>query len=160
MTKLESSLSEAQRARVRLEKLSWLLDDAIRIPGTQIKIGLDSIVGLVPGVGDIAGLFLGAGIVYQGIRLDAPRQLIAKMLGNLAADALGGLVPVLGDLFDFAFKSNRRNAALLIAHLDALEPRAQALEPRNRVLGLLVLVALIGGSMAAIISVWRILLTA
>ncbi len=145
---------------MRLEKLSWLLDDAVRIPGTQIRIGLDSIVGLVPGVGDIAGLFLGVGIVYQGIRLDAPRQLIAKMMGNLAADTLCGLVPVLGDLCDFAFKANLRNAALLIAHLDTLEPRAQALEPRYRMLGVLVLIALIGGSMAAIFWAWRILLAA
>lgn len=123
MPEITAPPTEAQLARARLQKLAWLLDDAVRIPGTGLRVGLDSIIGLVPAVGDVIGLVMGAGLLYQGVRLDVPRPLLMKMIGNAGADALGGLLPFVGDLFDFAFKSNRRNAQLLIEHLDSLEPR-------------------------------------
>lgn len=104
-----------------MEKLAWLLDGAIPVPGTKFRFGLDSIIGLIPGVGDAIGLLLGAGILYESVRIGVPRALLGKMIGNAALDTLGGLVPGLGDLFDFAFRSNARNARLLMQHLDALD---------------------------------------
>ena len=115
--------TRARVSRARMEKLAWLLDGFVRVPGTNFRFGLDSIIGLVPGVGDVVGLLLGATILYESVRAGAPRALLVRMLGNAATDALGGLVPVVGDLFDFAFKSNQRNARLLLEHLDRLEAR-------------------------------------
>jgi hypothetical protein len=112
--------SRARVSRARIEKLAWLLDGALRVPGTKFRFGLDSIIGLIPGVGDVVGLLLGAAILYEGVRVGAPRPLIARMLGNSLADALGGLVPGIGDLLDFAFKSNKLNAKLLSEHLDGV----------------------------------------
>tara|TARA_R110000787_G_scaffold12074_39_gene39383 strand:+ start:1030 stop:1521 length:492 start_codon:yes stop_codon:yes gene_type:complete len=150
--------TERQRARARLDKLSWLLDDSVRIPGTNFRLGLDSIIGLIPGLGDVIGLVLGAGIVYQGVRLDAPRPLIVKMLGNAAADAIGGLLPFVGDLFDFAFKSNRRNAKLLIEHLDSLEPKASGPAAKNRVKAIAIVVVFLGLGLGLLWLVWSAIL--
>lgn len=115
--------TRARVTRARIEKLAWLLDGVIRVPGTRFRFGLDSIIGLVPGVGDVVGLLLGAAILYESVRAGAPRTLLVRMVGNSAADALGGLIPGVGDLFDFAFKSNQRNARLLMEHLDRIEAR-------------------------------------
>lgn len=123
-------LARTRTARARIEKLAWLLDGAIRVPGTKFRFGLDSIIGLVPGIGDLIGLLLGAGILYESVKVGAPRPLIMKMLGNGLADALGGLIPGVGDVFDFAFRANARNAKLLIEHLDGIE--AQAAPPPAR----------------------------
>lgn len=114
-------LARTRLARARMEKLAWLLDGAIRVPGTRFRFGLDSVIGLIPGIGDVIGLLLGAGILYESLRVGAPRPLIMKMLGNAVADAVGGLIPGVGDVFDFAFRANKRNAALLMEHLDGLE---------------------------------------
>lgn len=125
-----------------MEKLAWLLDGAVRVPGTRFRFGLDSVIGLIPGIGDVIGLLLGAGILYESFRVGAPRPLILKMLGNAVADAVGGLIPGVGDVFDFAFRANKRNAALLVAHLDDLEARSAPPPVRgSRIVGV-VLVAL------------------
>ncbi|MCC2658854.1 MAG: hypothetical protein K0Q76_3962 [Panacagrimonas sp.] len=114
-----------------MEKMAWLLDGMLRVPGTRFRFGLDSIIGLVPGVGDVVGLLLGATILYESVRAGAPRALLVRMVGNAAADALGGLIPGIGDLFDFAFKSNQRNARLLMEHLDRVEARPALEAPRR-----------------------------
>ena len=142
------------KTRQRMEKLAWLLDGAIRIPGTRLKFGLDSIIGLIPVVGDVAGLLIGSAILYESLRIGAPRPLIYKMLRNSAVDALGGLIPGIGDLFDFAFKSNQRNARLLMEHLDALEARSAAKAHRSPLLALLVVTAFLAGSVGALVWVW------
>ncbi len=116
-------LAEVQASRRRLQRLSRLLDEAIRIPGLGWKFGVDSVVGLVPVVGDIVGLALSGFVVYEGVKLGAPRPLLLKMTGFAALDALVGLVPVLGDVFDFAFKANRINARLLEEYLQEQERR-------------------------------------
>ena len=100
----------------RVERLAKVLDDAIRLPGTGIKIGLDAVIGLIPGVGDAAGLALGGWFIYEAHRLGAPAALKWKMARNVAIDAVTGLVPVLGDVVDVAYRSNRRNLALLRGH--------------------------------------------
>jgi len=83
------------------------------IPGLGRRIGIDALLGVVPVVGDVAGGALGGWIVYEAWRLGAPPRLIAKMLANLAVDTGVGAIPIAGDIFDAAWKANRRNAELL-----------------------------------------------
>jgi hypothetical protein len=90
-----------------------VLDQAFRVPGTRWRFGLDSIVGLIPGVGDIAMAVVGSYGLVIAHQLGAPASVQFRMLLNLAVDAAVGAIPVLGDVFDFAFKSNVRNARLL-----------------------------------------------
>lgn len=97
----------------RLRKLAILMDSSITIPGVQFKIGLDPLIGLMPGVGDIITTAISGYIVYQGYKLGASKGTIAKMIGNVVIDGLVGEIPVLGDVFDFAFKANVRNLKLL-----------------------------------------------
>jgi hypothetical protein len=97
----------------RARTLARLLDSAARVPGTRVRFGLDSILGLVPGLGDVAGAALSGYMVLLASRMGAPQSVIARMLANVAIDTVGGAVPVLGDLFDVAWKSNSRNLALL-----------------------------------------------
>ena len=104
----------ADRRRVEaLQRWAGVLDAAFRIPGTQIRFGLDALIGLVPGAGDaVAGLFSVA-IVLQAARMGLPRVVIARMVLNSLLDLLVGAVPVVGDLFDVAWKANLRNVTLL-----------------------------------------------
>ena len=93
------------------------MDSAIRIPGTGIRLGLDSIVGLVPGAGDLVSSVMSGYIVLASARMGVPPAVVARMILNLSVDTLVGTVPLLGDLFDVGFKANIRNAALLDRHL-------------------------------------------
>ena len=102
----------------RLRKFSRLLDNAIGIPGTPFRIGLDPILGLIPGAGDFVGTALSAYIVIEAARLGLPRATLGKMVINILLEGVVGAVPVLGDLFDFVWKANTKNIALLEAHLD------------------------------------------
>jgi hypothetical protein len=97
---------------------TWL-DAGFRIPGTNIRFGLDPILGLIPGVGDAAGAVLAGWIFVEAIRLGASRATLIRIAGNVALDAGLGAVPILGDIFDFAWKANLRNVALLERHLIA-----------------------------------------
>lgn len=97
----------------RLDRLATLLDNSIRIPGTRIRVGLDGLIGLVPGIGDSLMLLAGLYVVLRARMLGAPMSIILQMLVNLALDFVVGSVPVLGDLFDIAFKANIRNVDLL-----------------------------------------------
>jgi Domain of unknown function (DUF4112) len=97
----------------RLRRLSYLLDNSIPIPGTPFRIGLDSIIGLLPGVGDLVGGAFSLYIILEAAKLGASRSLLARMGWNVAVDVLVGTVPLLGDLFDAGWKANVRNLALL-----------------------------------------------
>jgi hypothetical protein len=97
----------------RVRALARLLDSAVRIPGTDIRLGLDAVLGLIPGIGDVAGAALSGYIVLAAARLGASRTVVARMLLNIATDTVIGAIPLLGDLFDVGWKSNSRNAALL-----------------------------------------------
>jgi hypothetical protein len=97
----------------RARALARLLDSAASVPGTRIRFGLDPILGLVPGLGDVAGAALSGYLVLLAQRLGAPRAVVLRMLANVATDTIAGTVPVVGDLFDVAFKSSTRNLALL-----------------------------------------------
>jgi hypothetical protein len=102
----------------RARRITRLLDSAASVPGTGIRFGLDPILGLVPGLGDIAGAALAGYMVILAQRLGAPRAVVLRMLANVAVDTCGGTVPLLGDAFDVAFKSNTRNLALLERSLE------------------------------------------
>ncbi|HEX6909958.1 MAG TPA: DUF4112 domain-containing protein [Longimicrobium sp.] len=128
----------------RLDALSYLLDNSIRVPGTNARFGADAIIGLVPGFGDAAGALMSAYIVVQAARLGAPVPSLMRMLLNVGIEALFGAVPFLGDLFDAAFKANARNVALLRAELD--RPGSTRRSSTAVVLAVVVaLVAILGG---------------
>lgn len=129
----------------RVERVAKVLDEAIRIPGTGIKLGLDAVIGLIPGVGDAAGLALGSWFIYEAHRLGAPMELKLKMARNVAIDAVSGLVPVLGDLVDVAYRSNRRNLDLMRKHFRPADPVVPAAKPRRTVL----VIAVIAGALMA-----------
>lgn len=96
----------------RLRAFAWLLDNSIRLPG-GFRIGLDPLLGLIPGLGDALGALFALYIIYEARQLGASRMLVLRMIGNMAIDAVIGAVPLLGDLFDAGFKANMRNIALL-----------------------------------------------
>jgi len=101
------------RALQRTQTLARLMDNAIRIPGTRYRFGLDPILGLLPGGGDVASMAISGYIIWQAWQIGATTGTLRKMLLNLLIDAAVGTVPLAGDVFDFAFKANRRNVALL-----------------------------------------------
>jgi len=102
----------------RLSTIAHWMDDSIRLPGGY-RVGWDGIIGLIPGLGDLAGLAVSAYIMAASIRMGASKSVLMRMALNTGIDAIVGAVPVFGDLFDLAFKANRRNIQLLQAHLDA-----------------------------------------
>ena len=104
--------------RRKLERLAWLLDSSIPIPGTRFSIGLDALIGLVPFLGDLIGVVLSTYIVGEAARLGASRSVLARMVFNVAVEGLAGLVPLAGDVFDAAWKANQRNVRLLGAWLE------------------------------------------
>jgi Domain of unknown function (DUF4112) len=95
------------------------LDAGIRIPGTNLRFGLDPILGLVPGAGDAVGALLAGWILVEAVRLGASRATLLRIAGNLALDAGLGALPVVGDIFDFTWKANLRNVTLLERQLAA-----------------------------------------
>src|SRR4029079_2379273 len=109
--------SRAERI-ARLDALASLLDTAFIVPGTNIRFRIDTLVGLVPGIGDAVTTLMSLYIVREARELGAPRHLIARMLVNVALDSVVGAVPFLGDAFDVMWRANRRNMALLQNHLD------------------------------------------
>jgi hypothetical protein len=111
------ALTPAQQLRLdALRRISQLLDAAFVVPGTTYRIGLDPILGLVPMIGDLASPLFTIGVLWQGRDLGIPRIVQLRMLFNAAIDSLIGAIPIAGDLFDFAWKSNQMNLALLERH--------------------------------------------
>lgn len=137
----------------RARAVARMLDSAIRIPGTGITVGLDPILGLFPGLGDLAGAAASGYIVLTAARLGVPKAVLAKMLLNLGADTLVGSVPVLGDLFDVGFRANIRNTELLDHHLG--QPGATLRSSRFAIVATLAgIVLLAAGAVAlAVLSV-------
>jgi len=102
----------------RSRAIAHWLDDAFRVPGTRLRFGLDPLIGLIPGLGDIVGGLLSTYIVIEALRTKAPRALLLRMLGNLGVDMLLAAVPIAGDLFDAGWKANSRNLSLLRQHIE------------------------------------------
>jgi hypothetical protein len=115
----------AQRRLRRLRSLAWLLDRSI--PLGRWRIGLDPIIGLLPGAGDWIGAVLSLYVLYEGARLGVPAGVLGRMGGNILVETIFGSIPVLGDLFDFAWQANTKNLALVEQHYrPTLEPRSAA----------------------------------
>lgn len=96
----------------KLDRLAWLLDSSIRIPGTSRTIGLDGIIGLIPGVGDVVTSIISGYIVLESVRSGVSGWVVGRMLLNVVIESVIGAVPILGDIFDFIFKANERNVSL------------------------------------------------
>jgi hypothetical protein len=114
-----------RRALEQLRTITQLSDQAFQVPGTRWRFGLDAVIGLVPGLGDIVGAVIAMFAMTVARKLNAPPVVRLHMLSNIALDALVGIVPVVGDIFDFAFKAQTRNLALLDAWLASPERTAR-----------------------------------
>ena len=101
----------------KLDRLATMLDSRFRIPGTPIRFGWDSILGLVPGLGDVVTLGPSAFLIFKAYQMGARKRTIGRMSVNTGLDFVVGAVPIVGDVFDMAFKANKRNFALLRAEL-------------------------------------------
>ena len=137
---------QAQRALLlrAAEFLARLLDSAVRIPGTNFTVGLDPLLGLIPGIGDALANLIGSVILVLAIRLNVPYATIVRMNLNLLINGAAGAVPVVGDAFSFWFRSNALNAALLVRAASDPTPRAGA---RDR----LVVILMVAGTLALLL---------
>ena len=137
-----------------LKALARLMDSAVAIPGTNIRLGLDSVIGLIPGLGDLAGAAMSGYIVLAAARLGVPTPVLIRMVANVAVDGVIGSIPLLGDLFDVGFRANLRNTDLIERHLD--NPVATKRASIGAVAGIvLALVLLAVGAVTVTIAVLR-----
>ena len=118
MTTATFTVDDTAKILRRLKRIAWLTDTAWRIPFTPIRFGLDSLVGLIPGVGDAVMMVISVYTLLLAHKAGAPPNLLARMAVNVAIDFGAGSIPVVGDLFDVAFKSNVRNLKLLTDFLE------------------------------------------
>ena len=147
---------EQQRRLVRLQRLARLYDAGIRIPGTRFEVGLDPLVGLVPGIGDAVGAGVATFIVFEAARFGVPWSVLLRMLLNVGIDALVGAFPVAGDLFDAAWKANLKNVDLLERHL--ADPRGTRHASHRLLIAVAVaLLLLFVGAVALALTVLRAL---
>ena len=107
---------DRQAALTRLERLAVLFDTAFLVPGTNIRFGIESIIRLVPGIGDLTASALSCYLLYEARSLGVPKRIMARMLANVAFEGLVGVVPLVGDALDVAFRANRRNVRILKEH--------------------------------------------
>ncbi len=120
---IERIVPPHEAAKARVEWLADFLDTKYRIPGLGYRFGWDSILGLIPGIGDAVAGLMSVYLIWEARRAGAGPGLVLRMIYNMLADTILGAVPILGDLFDFAFKANLRNAELLKKHYSKIERR-------------------------------------
>lgn len=153
-------LSQAKSYKLqRLRLLTRLLDNAVEIPGTSYRIGLDPIIGLLPAGGDIVSSILSAYIVLEAARLGLPNSALLRMVVNIILDTVAGTVPILGDLFDVTWKANSMNLELIEAHIQT----PQSSQKANKWFVFLLLVGLtviVMGISAASIAIIRLVFKA
>jgi hypothetical protein len=138
--------SEKDRRAIlkQVNALAWLLDNSIPVPFVNYRIGVDALIGLVPGIGDMAGLLVSSYIVLQAARLGVPRATLMRMVINVALEGAVGVVPLVGDLFDATFKANARNVQLLNDALADTKFGRNAAKDADRGFVLVVVGALVG----------------
>ncbi len=125
-----------------LEQLSWVMDQSLRIPGTRIRFGLDSIIGLLPGIGDVIGMLVSTWVVAGSVQAGARRRTVFRMLFNVGRDALIGAIPFIGDLYDIGSKANSKNMELLRRDLEAQVSPAIQRRERLMLWGVIALAAI------------------
>mgnify|MGYP006288445317 CR=1 FL=1 len=116
--------ADLRRRAERVEGLAEKLDRAVRIPGTDFRVGVDGLIGLIPGVGDTIGAGLSAILIGEAARGGCRKRVLARMAGNVAIDSVLGAVPLLGDVFDIGYKANVKNARLAAEEFRRLERAA------------------------------------
>jgi hypothetical protein len=129
--------SRIEAAERRIAVVTRLLDDMVTVPGTRHRFGLDAVVGLIPGVGDLASAAIGVWVIAEAARFKLPPVVLARMVVNTVVDFVIGAIPILGDAFDFVFKSNSRNLELFRRH--ATDPGASTAGHRAFLAGLALL---------------------
>lgn len=135
---------DRRAVKERLSRIAWLLDNSIQVPGTSFRVGIDSLIGLIPGFGDALGALLSSYILAEAARLGIPKATLVRMGLNVALETIVGMIPIAGDIFDMAWKANQRNVRLLDAYMD--NPRKTVTTSRLLVFGLAVaMIALIVG---------------
>ena len=154
-----ADLSALDRSRTvaRLRSLSYLLDSSVRLPLLGTRIGLDPIIGLIPGFGDALTLLPAGYIVFEAYRLGVPRRVVARMALNIGVETLFGVVPILGDIFDATFKANLRNLVLLERYVGPLGDKPLK-RPSNigvtAFLGISLLLLIAGAGLVLWLGVW------
>ncbi|MGB3210204.1 MAG: DUF4112 domain-containing protein [Desulforhopalus sp.] len=118
----------------RLTRLAWLLDNSIPLPVINYRIGLDAIIGIIPGIGDAIGILLSSYILGQAARIGLPKMVLLRMVFNVAIEAIVGIVPFIGDIFDMTWKANVRNVQLLEKYME--HPQKTNISNRFFILGL------------------------
>lgn len=114
----QPAAEDIEAGLARIEALSKVMDSIVRIPGTDLRIGVDALIGLLPVVGDIISQVVSSYLIWEARQLGASRFVIARMIANSALDMVVGAIPVAGDAFDVMFRANLKNLALLKAHLE------------------------------------------
>jgi len=105
-----------QKSLTRLDRLAHLMDEQFRVPIVGWRVGLDPLIGIIPGGGDWASWVVGVYIFWEALRMDIPKPVLVRMVSNLTVDLVGGYLPGLGDIFDAAFKANRKNVDMILEH--------------------------------------------
>ena len=147
-------LTQGQQARlVALRRVAELMDSAFVLPGTAYRIGLDPIIGLIPWIGDLVSPLFTIALLWQAREVRVPKVVLARMIFNAAVDALVGAIPFAGDLFDFGWKANQRNMALLERH--AYEQHPPSLGDWAFVLAMIAIVVCLA-AVPFVIAAWLI----
>ena len=145
---------------VALRRFAWLMDEAIAIPGTRMRVGVDAGLGLIPGVGDAIAAVLSTWVIAGALRHRVPMRYIVRMVVNILIDLGIGSIPLLGDVFDFLFEENVMNLQLLLRHRDRTRPPRRLREIAVTVLVIIAIIAvfallLLFGLIAAVIWLIR-----
>lgn len=154
----DSRADRFRAAERRIGRVTHALDELISVPGTPVKVGLDPVIGLIPVVGDAIAAVVGLWVIGEAARFGIPRLVLGRMGVNLLVDLAIGAIPILGDIFDFAFRSNSANLELFRRH--ALDPDASTRGQQAFFAGLLLLlVGLVWLLLTAIGAIWHFLTT-
>ena len=125
---LRLDTNDPEKIRQRVELIELVLERSLTVPGTRVTVGLDSIIGLVPVIGDVITAVMGAYILWEARNLGLPKWKLARMAGNILFDTAIGAIPVAGDAFDFFYKSNSRNLRIITRHLDRHHPATRVID--------------------------------
>lgn len=117
-----------QEIRQRVEALEMLLERSLHIPGTRIPIGLDSIIGLIPVLGDLITTAMGAYLIWEARNLGMSKWQLVRMTANVGVDTVIGAIPLIGDAFDFVWRSNSKNLRIIRKHLDKHHPSTRVID--------------------------------
>jgi hypothetical protein len=153
------SPSEQLAREKHMRRLAWLMDESIRLPG-GFRIGIDGLLGLIPGIGDLSGAALSSYVIYQARMLGAPRSLLIRMGVNVVLEAMIGAIPIIGDLFDFYFKANSRNVRLLNEYFNQPKPtvrKSRAAAAGWVLVGLIVVLAAVAIPVLLVVALFQAL---